>query len=148
MKVLRRTMMAAAALVMALGAASCDDSATAPGDPPPPGRYRLVSINDQTLPFELQNDAGGRIEVTDGRIDIEGREYLQELLFRLTPAGGVGSSPQQSVSEGTVGVSGTRITFDPRLRDVESYSGTIMGSIITYSIQGNNGTLTFKFMKE
>jgi len=113
------------------------------------GRYRLISINGQPLPFALPNTpAGTTARITEGRLTIgDDGGFAQVLVFNTVTAD-PNDQDGDTVSQtsGTVDVDGGTIRFEPRLE--EGWSGMLMEGGLVYT-RGAGGTpLQFAFMLE
>ena len=136
----------AAVSMLAVGAACSSDatgSANLPGLPVSLGTaYALSTINGQALPVEMRRDSAGRVILTEGQLLLNGTTFSQQLTLVDTPPSGLGV-PRQSVAQGTVTLSGTRVHF--RSSDGAEWDGTASPGWIVYTISGNSGPITFAF---
>ena len=128
-------------------AAACGSDATGPGDlhtsPSSLGSsYVLMTINGQALPVEMRRDSAGRVVLTEGHLLLNDASFSQALTLVDTPPSGLGV-PRQSLAQGTISVSGTRIQF--RSSDGAEWEGTVSPGWIVYTISGNSGPITFAF---
>src|SRR3982750_4027781 len=100
--------------VLAVGAACSSDSTFATDLPGLPASlssgYTLSTINGQALPVEMRRDSAGRVILTEGHLLLNGTTFSQQLTLVDTPPSGLGV-PRQSVAQGTITVSGTKIHF-------------------------------------
>jgi hypothetical protein len=113
------------------------------------GRYRLVSINGQPLPFVLPNTpAGTTARITEGRLAIEDdRDFAQVLVFNTVTADpNTPDGDTASQTAGTVAVDGGTIRFEPRLE--EGWSGQLMEGGLVYTRSAGGTPLQFAFMLE
>jgi len=145
---LRAILRSALIVIGAAGSAGCG------GDGPSlpehvAGRYRLISINGQPLPFVLPNTpAGTTSRIKEGRLTIEDdRDFAQVLVFNTMtadPDDQEGDTVSQSA--GTVVVDGETIRFEPRLE--EGWSGQLMEGGLVYTRSASGTPLQLAFMLE
>jgi hypothetical protein len=113
------------------------------------GRYRLISINGQPLPYVLPNTpVGTTARITEGRLTIEdNRDFAQVLVFNTVTADpNDHDGDTASQSSGTVVVDGETIRFEPRLE--EGWSGQLMEGGLVYTRSAGGTPLQFAFMLE
>lgn len=95
--------------------AACNSSPTEPGGTEPPvgdptGVYDLATINDQPLPFLLDQVDEDKLEVVFGRVRLNAdHSFSDSTTVRLT-LGGV-ESDEVDVGLGTWSISGNTVTF-------------------------------------
>src|SRR3954470_11207135 len=136
-----RRMLAAAIAGLALTACAGDATSlpsTALLDALAAGPYTLESVNGQPLPVEVRRDATVRVTVSDGTLSFSGTGFSQQLTLWEAVPGSV-TTPRQSVSQGTVTVSGEHIHF--RASDGGEWDGVLGSGRLEYAVPGNNGAL-------
>jgi hypothetical protein len=123
---------------IALLAGCGGDSATGPDSVV--GTYTLQTINGQAPPQTVNEDANGRLEITGGRILLDGDgRFHNEIDIRVTSRG--------VTSGGTVHIfgtyvrTGTNITVTPA-QGGESYSMALSGRALTLGVGG--ATLVYR----
>jgi len=138
--------LAGAVLAVAAACGSSSDSALEPSLPGFPASlssaYALNTINGQPLPVEMRRDSTGRVVLTEGQLLLNGTTFSQQLTLVDTPPNGLGI-PRQSLAQGTISVSGTKIHF--RSSEGAEWDGTASPGWIVYTISGNSGPITFAF---
>ena len=105
----RTAMWLAVALLAACNSAPTDQGGEEPiGNPT--GAYDLATVNDQPLPFLLDQMDEDKLEVVFGRVSLfADRTFSDSTLFRLT-LGGV-ESFEADVGRGTWSLGGNTVTF-------------------------------------
>ncbi len=145
-----RAILRSALFVIAAAAASAGCGGDGPSLPDDvAGRYRLISINGQPLPFVLPNTpAGTTARIKEGRLTIEDdRGFAQVLVFNTVMAN-PNDQDGDTVSQtaGVVVVEGETIRFEPRLE--EGWSGQLMEGGLVYTRSAGGTPLQFAFMLE
>ncbi|HSU15491.1 hypothetical protein [Longimicrobium sp.] len=148
---LTRLMSAALAVAAVAGVVACgSDALSSPTDPNLAipgavlGSYGLLTINGQPLPAETRHDAAGTASVTGGVLTLGGGTFFQNLTVSETTAAGQTTS-RTSGTQGSFSMRGEQIHFQGS--DGGSWDGTWAGNRIAYSITGNNGPVTFVFIR-
>ena len=142
-----RLMRAALAVMGAVAVAGGCDSATTLNSSPGPGHagaYTLATVNASALPFDLQNDATGRVTVLAGTLNMGDGTFQQSLTLSETPPGGTAAT-RQSATQGTYTVSGDRILFKSSTGGM--WEGTTSTGRIDYSVPSNTGSFVFSFRR-
>ena len=143
----------AALAVVALAVGGCDSSSTLAGDfVLTPGSasgvgsaYTLVTVNSTPLPYDVRNEASGRVSIVQGQLSFgAGGTFVQSITLSETPPSGT-ASVRQSATQGTATLRGDRIEF--RSNDGGQWEGVISGNRINYSVPGNNGSVAFSFQR-
>ncbi len=125
------------ALLLSLAACG-SDSPTAIN---PVGTWILVGANESVLPAVIRQDASGRLEVLEGRLELRtGGLFDEHLSLRNNPSNAPPST-FFSDTNGTYTVSGGNVTFT--LASGRSYSGRISGAILTY----DDGTMRARYQR-
>jgi len=142
-----RLKLAALAVVAAgLVAGGCGDSTTlaaVPGMGQSDATYALRTVNGAPLPVDVRNDASGRMTITAGAIVLTGGTgFRQSFTLAETPAGG-SASLREAVTQGTVTIKGSTITFHASTGG--EWEGTMTGSRVDYTVPGNTGLVAFSF---
>jgi len=137
---------AALLVLAALAVAGCGDSVMLSPDPSSigSGAYTLTQVNATALPFDVRNDATGRVTITQGSLTVGDGTFQQSLTLEETPANGV-TGVRQSATQGTVTVTGDHIVF--KTSDGGMWEGTASGARIDYTVPGNNGSFAFTFRR-
>ncbi|HEX8830732.1 MAG TPA: hypothetical protein VF705_06175 [Longimicrobium sp.] len=145
---LPRLMMAALAVGMGVAAGGCGDSSPMALEPSlgmASGTYVLSTVNAAPLPAEVRNDPNLRVAITGGAI-VLGADgtFRQSFTLSETPAG-ASASIRESVTRGTVTISGTRIQFHASTGG--EWEATLTGPRIDYVVPGNSGAVAFSFQR-
>jgi len=151
MRLSRRTLRAALAMVMGTLAACGDAGLLAPDgsgnlEDLGPGMFRLATINGRTLPYVMMEAPTQRVEITGGELAVQsGGRFAQVLTFgELTTAG---YTQRNSSVTGTYILDGNRILF--RVSGGEEFGGNrLSGTSFDYTVQGNSGPLVFLFRRD
>lgn len=146
---MRRTRLKLAALAVAaagLVAGGCGDSTTLAAEPGmglSDATYALKTINGAPLPADVRNDASGRVSITAGEIVLTGgTAFRQSFTLSEAPLDS-SASVRQAVTQGTVTIRGSAITF--RASTGGEWEGTLTGSRVDYTVPGNTGLVAFSF---
>jgi hypothetical protein len=134
---LRRSVLSGLVGIALVGACG-GDSATGPD--PVVGTYTLQTINGQAPPQTLNEDANGRLEITGGRILLDGDgSFHNEIDVRITSRGVTSTGPVHLF--GTYVRTGTNITVTPA-QGGDSYSMALSGRTLT--VGGAGATLVYR----
>lgn len=118
----------------ALFAAGCSDSNAPKTDYV--GRYALVSVNDQPVPFTVIDDPSLTLVLMEGGLTLKANNgYTMDVSYSVT-AEGFPTEPQQVSCDGTYHRSGNTFT----LTGIES--DECDGTIATGTLDGNTLTVT------
>lgn len=141
-------MMAALAVGLGVAAGGCDDSSSTALEPNlsvASGTYVLSTVNASPLPVEVRNDPNLRVTITSGAIVLGGDgTFRQSFMLSETPAG-ASASVRESVTQGTVTMSGARIQFHASTGG--EWAATLTGPRIDYVVPGNSGAVAFSFQR-
>ena len=129
-------------LAVLLPLSACGDDGPTETSESAVGTYALVQVNGSNLPALFAQDANGKVEVLSGTFTVRSdKSYTETLNGRSTPISGVVQT--FSVTEnGTYSVSGSTVQFQPS--DGGSYSGTLSGNSLSYSVDG----VTVRYQKQ
>jgi hypothetical protein len=117
---------------IALVGACGGDSATSPDSVV--GTYTLQTINGQAPPQTVNEDANGRLEITGGRMLLDGDgRFHNEIDFRITSRGVTSNGPVHLF--GTYVRTGTNVTVTPA-QGGDSYSMALSGRTLTVGVGG------------
>lgn len=143
---LKMAALAVVAVALAVGGCNSDMATDIPMTPgnASGGSYALVSVNGTALPYEVRNDASGRLSITQGQLSFGTGTFQQSMTLSETPSSGI-ASVRQSATHGTVTFRGDRIEF--KASDGGQWGGVISGNRINYSVPGNNGPVAFSFQR-
>jgi hypothetical protein len=149
---------AALGVVVAVVAAACATDTTLPmntGDGASVGSagavsFTLQTVNGQPLPVVTRRDASGTAAVLKGTLVLDGGEFTQTLTVHETSAADSSqTSTRDALTRGTYTVKGTQLHFVAA--DGGQWDGTLSSGPtylrIDYSIAGNNGPVTFSFLR-
>jgi hypothetical protein len=151
MRLSRRPLRAALAMVIGVLAACGDGGPTAPDTPNledlGPGMFRLVNINGQTLPYVMMETPAQRVEITGGELAVQaGGRFAQVLTFgEFTTAG---YAQRNSSVTGTYILDGDRILFRVSGGGEEFQGTRHSGTSFDYTVRGNSGPLVFLFRRD
>lgn len=150
MRLSRRPLRAALALVIGLLAACGDAGPTAPDsgglEDLGPGMFRLVHINGRALPYVMLETPVQRVEIVGGELTVQpGGGFVQVLTFGETTTAGY--AQRQSSVTGTYTLDGNYILF--RVSSGEEFTGNrLSGEFFDYTVPGNSGPLVFLFRRD
>jgi hypothetical protein len=150
MRLSRRTLRAALAMVIGALAACGDAGLTAPdaaaSEDLGPGTFRLVTINGRTLPYVMMETPAQRVEIAGGELVVQsGGRFAQVLTFGETTTAGY--AQRSSSVTGRYVLDGNRILF--RVSTGEEFMGNrLSGTFFDYTVQGNSGPLVFLFRRD
>lgn len=139
--------LAGLALAAALTAACAGDATLAAGNyvPGTPQPYALSTINGQPLPMEMRNTSSGRTLVTQGDLSLGGGTFSQRIVLTDVSPAGVATT-RESVTEGTItATSDGHVHF--RSSAGTEWDGNLQDGSLIYSFAGNNGPMTFVFLR-
>jgi len=143
--------------VVAVAAAACTTDASLPvstGDgsnvaPSGPVSFTLQTVNGQALPVVTRRDAAGSAAVTNGTLVLDGGAFTQTLTVHETSADSSQTSTRDALTHGTYTQKGTQLHFVAS--DGGQWDGTLSPGPnflrLDYSIPGNNGAVTFSFLR-
>ena len=100
------------------------------------GTYTLMSLNQQTLPAKLFEDATERVDVTSATLVMRGNRTFTETLDSQVRLNGGQPQGDQQVHNGTFTLSGATATFTvPAANGFPpfGFSGTITGKVLVYT---------------
>jgi hypothetical protein len=147
-----RLRLAALAVVMAVAAACGRASEVVSGDAigaselaSAGSAWTLLTVNAQPLPVETRHDPSGSVWVTKGRLAFSGTTFTQVITLSETNAAGQ-TTTRDSWTQGTYSMSGNRIRFESS--DGSQWVGNYTYNRISYAIAGNNGPVSFVFVRE
>jgi hypothetical protein len=145
---LRMAALAVVAVVLAVGGCGSDMTTApqlSPGSLSGTGSgFALVTVNGTALPYEVRNDASGRVSITQGQLSFGNGTFQQSITLSETPSSG-SASVRQSATHGTFTYRGDRIEF--KASDGGQWVGVITGNRINYAVPGNNGSVAFSFQR-
>ncbi|MBV9110769.1 MAG: hypothetical protein JO306_15270 [Gemmatimonadetes bacterium] len=144
-------------VVVAVAAAACAMDATLPassGDGANLGSagavsFTLQTVNGQPLPVVTRSDAAGTAAVMKGSLVLDDGAFTQTLTVHETSADSSQTSTRDALTRGSYTVKGTQLHFVAT--DGGQWDGTLSSGPtylrIDYSIPGNNGPVTFSFLR-
>jgi hypothetical protein len=111
--------------------------------------FTLQTMNGQPLPVVTRRDASGTAAVMKGTLLLDAGAFTQTLTVRETAADSSQTSTRDAVTRGTYTVKGTQLHFTAG--DGGQWDGTLSSGPtflrIDYSIPGNNGPVSFSFLR-
>ena len=111
--------------------------------------FTLQTMNGQALPVVTRRDAAGTAEVTKGSLVLDDGAFTQTLTVHETSADSSQTSTRDAPTRGTYTLKGTQLHFVAT--DGGQWDGTLSSGPtflrIDYSIPGNNGPVTFSFLR-
>lgn len=111
--------------------------------------FTLQTVNGQPLPVATRNDAAGTAAVLRGTLLLDAGAFTQTLTVHETSADSSQTSTRDALTRGTYTVKGMQLHF--LAADGGQWDGTLSSGPtflrIDYSIPGNNGPVTFSFLR-
>ena len=147
---------AALGVVVAVAAACAADTSFLPstGDGSNLGAagsvsFTLQTVNGHPLPVVTRSDASGTSAVMKGALLLDGGAFTQTLTVHETSADSSQTSTRDALTRGSYTVKGTQLHFVAT--DGGQWDGVLSSGPtflrIDYSIPGNNGAVTFSFLR-
>jgi hypothetical protein len=133
----RMTFLAVAA--MALITSGCGSDSTGPMDLLRLGRYRLVSVDGETLPLTLYDDPTLKLTVTSGALTLNSNNSFTEEVHIDVVANGFPAAPELLTCNGTFERSGNSFTMTSTASDecdASTATGTLSGNTLTVDDEG------------
>jgi hypothetical protein len=101
-------------------------------------------VNGAPPPFDVRNDATGRVTITEGTLTLGSGTFQQSITLSEARADST-ASLRQSATAGTFTVTASRIQF--RAADGGQWEGTYDTNRVDYTVPGNNGSIAFSFRR-
>ena len=119
----------------AVATAACGgDSSTGPSSSVA-GSYALQTVNSQSLPFVIQDDVTGKVEILSDSYSVTANgAYTNQTVVRTTLNGA--ASTQSISSSGTYTRSGNSITLTDSSDPTDKVTATVSASAMTISVDG------------
>lgn len=120
---------------------ACDDDGTGPTVAELAGTYSLQTVNNQPLPYVIQQSTDFRVELTDIFITLnENGTFSEEVWYREVDAGIVTEYPE--TDGGTFVVDGNEVELH------YTVGGVLIGTIDGTSLRFSGSGLVFVFRQE
>ena len=122
--------------------AACSDSSGP--DATIHGTYTLRTVNGQTLPATIFQDASGRFDITGGTLTLNSNgTFTDVVMFRIVS--GTTTITDQASGTGTFAEAGNTVTFTTT--DGETYTMTRSGGTLTQVVSEEGLTFTIVYQK-